>query len=99
MKRIINITNLNTNEISTIGAGFAGFSISQDNAAVKLAQSAINGIKDNAPFVIDKTKMVLRALSPLLSIAATVTLFVTPKIYSQKYTKLNAHVLSILSKQ
>lgn len=99
MKKIINITNLNTNEISSIGAGFAGFSMSQDNTAVKLAQSAINGIKNNAPFVISKTKMILSALSPALSIVAAATIFVIPKVYSQKYIKLNAKVLSILSKQ
>lgn len=95
MKKIINITNLNTNEISSIGAGF---SMSKD-AAFKLTQSAIDSVRDNTPIVIDKAKMVLRTLSPALSIAATVILFVTPKVYSQKYTKLNAHVLSILSRQ
>ena len=95
MKKIISITNLNINEISSIGAGF---SISKD-AAFKLTQSAIDSVRDNTPIVIDKAKMVLRTLSPALSIAATAALFITQKVYSQKYIKLNAHVAKILSMQ
>lgn len=95
MKKIINITNLNTNEISSIGAGF---SMSKD-AVFKLTQSAIDSVRDNTPIVIDKAKMVLRTLSPVLSIAATATLFITQKVYSQKYIKLNDRVAKILSMQ
>lgn len=100
MKTITSITNLSTNEISTIGAGF---SLPQSNTIVKLAQSTIEGIKRSTPMVIDKTKVILSALSPVISLVAIASIPVTQVAYrisyQRRYDKLNEHVSYILSRQ
>lgn len=69
MKKIIKITNLNTNEISSIGAGF---SISRDSAVMRLTQSTINELKYNAAFVVGviKTSPINNMVIPVLSFFA-----------------------------
>lgn len=55
MKKIINITNLNTNEISSIGAGLG---ISQNNAVMKLAQSTVNEFKGSMASLVGIAKII-----------------------------------------
>jgi len=97
MKKIINITNLNTNEISSIGAGL---SIPQDNAVMRLAQSTVSGIKYNTAFLVDivKTAPVNNIIIPAVSFISSAIICIANKgRYSRESKKLSAHFEKLLS--
>jgi hypothetical protein len=95
MQKIINITNLNTNEISVIGAGFG---LSLNNVPIKLAhleQSVVSEIKNNANFLINTAKTTLSILSPVLG----VVVIATKRKYSKELARLNYHFQSLVNIQ
>ena len=99
MKKIINITNLNTNEISAIGAGR---SISQNNVVIKLAQSTINGIKDNTVFLVEavRTVPINNIVIPVLSlIGSTIVCRINKGRYARESNKINARLENLLNLQ